>query len=126
MNFLRNNPKLMLQMIPHEDSDDQDNVTLVGKPRPAKKKSSRPPKPVKVISSDDQSRLSAKPRFLAMSEDHRSGPAIRIKGKFQSQKHPVTSTRGNRDSNALAQKPIKLRGNVLRDKAFYERKFSQG
>ena len=47
MTFLRNNPKLLLQMIPNPDLDEDEMLTAipVGKPRPRKDKGKgKPPK----------------------------------------------------------------------------------
>jgi len=47
--FLRNNPRLLLQMIPNPDDDEEElsKAITVGRPRPAKKplRSSRPLRP---------------------------------------------------------------------------------
>ena len=55
MSFLRNNPKLMLQMIPNDSDDDIDAAKPIGKPKPAaRRKAGKPPaKAPKTISSRD-------------------------------------------------------------------------
>lgn len=99
MNFLRNNPKLLLQMIPDPDDDIDCNfssdVISVGRPRPSKRQSvGKPPK------SGTQKTNASKgpPRFLAISHDK--------KGMINSNKLPAS------------QRPIKVRTNALRGRAF--------
>ena len=55
VSFLRNNPKLMLQMIPNDSDDDIDAAKPIGKPKPAaRRKAGKPPaKAPKTISSRD-------------------------------------------------------------------------
>jgi len=76
MNFLRNNPKLLLQMIP-DPEDETGEMVAVGKPRPTKRQQANG-RPAKAGQQKNRTAISrGQPtRFLAMSHDKRNGPAV--------------------------------------------------
>ena len=123
VSFLRNNPRLLLQMIPNPDEDEDELKTAitVGRPRPAKKplRSSKPPKPsnssqAPVLSQQQTPQNddgSLERRFLAVSRDIRNGPAKKSQSIFNFSKRAKN-----------AQRPIKVRNNALRNKDYWSNK----
>ena len=84
MQFLRNNPKLLMQMIPNPSDDEDDlasakkSAVLVGKPRPNRRnKTSRPPKPVQKA----KSMLSSAKQDISYGASAAAGGAIN-QGRF--------------------------------------------
>lgn len=97
---------------PSDDEDDRARVIPAGRPRPKPKQNKgKPPKANGVRVESGGNNKSFRNKFMAMSQDTRSGPAQPMfkKGPF-----------GGKEVTRQAQKPIKVRTNV-----FNSRKVSQ-
>ena len=113
--FLRNNPKLLLQMIPNSNEHEIDMMAKqipVGKPRPRKStKMTSEKQNLNSARDADIPRAPVKNRYLAIS----SGSGSHL-GKNRPSQKPISYLA------AAARKPIKVRPNALRNRIYNSHK----